>query len=39
MIKHNCCKDNDFEWKEISLKDYDDSIVCKNCGRIFREIK
>lgn len=38
MIKHNCCKECSFEWKEVYVdKDYEDVIICKICGRIFKE--
>ncbi len=39
-IKHNCCKEVDFEWKEIVvIGDGKDKIKCKVCGRIFEEVK
>ena len=35
-IKHNCCKDCNFEWKAIAGNG-GDIVTCKDCGRTFIE--
>ena len=38
MIKHNCCKENKFEWSKIDLSGKEkDTLRCKICGREFEE--
>lgn len=40
VIKHNCCKEGKFEFKEIALtEDSVDIIKCKICGRLWEEVK
>jgi len=36
MIKHNCCKELNFEWFSIGSS-CGDILICKICKRRFRE--